>query len=369
MNDMMWKPLITTEPEDDHSADKTHRELRLGRGIVALFFIGLLGWAAMTPLDAGAYAQGFIAVSGNRHAVQHRDGGVVTALHVVDGQTVTKGQALLKISASELVATERGLTGEVVSLLAQRARPVAEKNGLSGVAEPVEFASLAPEDRALAAEVLRGQCLLFAARRNSRQTQRGMLSQKMRQHSEQINGYTYPMQSNKEQQRLIAEELDGLRTLLPMGYVSINRVRGMERTAAEFDGSYGSYRADVARSSEAIGEARMQIVSLDKQMMEEVATRMREGQICLDELQPKLVSVRKHLARSTVRASTSGKVVGLKIFTVGGVVGAGDVLMEIVPQERALMIEGKALPTDADDLELGMETQVRFTALQERNLP
>lgn len=369
MNAMMWKPPTTIDPEEEDAADRPHRELRIGGAIIALFFIGLLGWAAQTPLDAGAYAQGFIAVSGNRQAVQHRDGGIVTALHVAEGQTVTKGQALLKISASELVATERGLTGEIIALLAQRARLVAEQNRLSSVAEPAEFAAFAPEDRALAAEALRGQRLLFDARRNSLQTQRGVLGQRMRQHSEQINGYSYQMQSNKEQQRLIGEELDGLRQLLPKGFVSINRVRGMERTAAELDGAYGSYRADIARSSEAIGEARMQVVALDKQMMEEVAAQMREGQIRLDELQPKLVSVREQLARSTVRAPASGRVVGLKIFTVGGVVGAGETVMEIVPQDRALVIEAKASPTDADDLRPGMDTQVRFTALQERNLP
>lgn len=369
MNDMMWKPPIMADLNDKDFADRPHREMRIGAAIIALFFLGFLGWAAVTPLDAGAYAQGIVAVSGNRQAVQHREGGIVTALEVVEGQTVTKGQALLKISASELVATERGLTGEVIALLAQRARLVAEQHGLPVVAEPAEFASLAPGDRALAAEALRGQRLLFDARRSSLQTQRGVLGQKMRQHSEQINGYTYQMRSNKEQQRLIGEELDGLRTLLPKGFVSINRVRGMERDAAALDGTYGAYRADIARSSEAIGEARMQIVSLEKQMMEEVAAKMREGQVRLDELQPKLVSVREQLARSTVRAPANGRVVGLKIFTVGGVVGAGETLMEIVPQDRALVIEGKASPTDADDLSTGMETQVRFTALQERNLP
>src|SRR5690606_16524830 len=109
----------------------------------------------------------------------------------------------------------------------------AEQRGLSAVADPVEFASLEPENRVLAAEALRGQRLLFEARRGSIRTQRGVLGQRMRQHSEQIGGFTHQMRSNKEQQRLIAEELDGLRTLLPKGFVSTNRVRGMERTAAE----------------------------------------------------------------------------------------------------------------------------------------
>src|SRR3546814_12181755 len=93
------------------------------------------------------------------------------------------------------------------------------------------------------------------------------------------------MNSNKVQQQLIGEELDGLRTLLPKGFVSINRVRSMERAAAELDGSYGAYRADIARSSEAIGESQMQIVGIDKQMLEEAETQKQAGQVRLDELQ------------------------------------------------------------------------------------
>lgn len=369
---MMWgsPPYRSVDRDDDEAAmDTPRRELWIGGGIAAAFFAGLLGWAALTPLDAGAYAQGIVAVSGSRQAVQHRDGGIVTALNVVEGQQVAKGDVLLKISASELIAIERGLTGEVIALLAQRARLTAERGRLSHIVTPPEFASLSATDQPLAADAMKGQRLLFDARRSSIQTERGVLSQRMRQHSEQINGFSHQMRSNRDQQTLIGQELDGLRGLVSKGFVSINRIRAMERTAAELDGNYGSYRADVAGSSEAIGETRMQIVALDKQRMEEVATQMRDVQIRLDELQPKLVSAREQLERSTVRAPAGGRVVGLKVFTVGGVAAAGQTLMEIVPQDRALVIEGKSAPTDADDLRPGMATQVRFSALQERNMP
>lgn len=369
---MMWgsPPYRSLDRDDDEAAmDTPRRELWIGGGIAAAFFAGLLGWAALTPLDAGAYAQGVVAVSGSRQAVQHRDGGIVTAINVVEGQQVAKGEVLLKISASELIAIERGLTGEVIALLAQRARLTAERGRLSHIVTPPEFASFPATDQALAADAMKGQRLLFEARRSSIQTERGVLSQRMRQHSEQINGFSHQMRSNRDQQALIGQELDGLRGLVSRGFVSINRIRAMERAAAELDGNYGSYRADVARSSEAIGETRMQIVALDKQQMEEVATQMRDVQIRLDELQPKLVAAREQLERSTVRAPAGGRVVGLKVFTVGGVAAAGQTLMEIVPQDRALVIEGKSAPTDADDLRRGMATQVRFSALQERNMP
>src|SRR3546814_20571306 len=109
------------------------------------------------------------------------------------------------------------------------------------------------------------------------------------------------MNSNKVQQQLIGEELDGLRTLLPKGFVSINRVRSMERAAAELDGSYGAYRADIARSSEAIGESQMQIVGIDKQMLEEAATQKQAGQAHLAELR----SEERRVGTECIRTSRS----------------------------------------------------------------
>jgi HlyD family secretion protein len=369
MNDMAWAAPGGAQFVTDESADAPGLEIRKGAMIGAAFFVGLLGFAALTPLDAGANAEGVVAVSGSRQAVQHQQGGVVTDIRVTEGQTVRKGDVLLKISASDAVAVERGLTSDYVAAVAHRARLLAERDGRSFIPEPREFANLTREDRLFADEALDGQRQLLRARSSALSAERSVLGQRMAQHSEQISGYRYQMQSNREQTRLIGEELDGLRALLPKGYVSINRVRGMERAAAELDGTHGAYRSEIARASEAIGEARLEMLTLDKKRLEEVAGQMRDIQMRIDEIMPKLIAVREQLARSTVRAPAGGRVVGLKVFTVGGVVTAGDMLMEIVPQDRDLVIEGKVSPTDADDLAPGMETQVRFSALQERNLP
>lgn len=370
MNYMKWDDDFGPAASDETGReDSPRKEFRLGAAIAGAFFVGLLGCAAFIPLDAGAYAEGVVAVSGNRQAVQHRDGGIVTSLHVKEGQLVSKGDVLLTISASELLAAERGQAGEVIALFAERARLLAERDGLGQIAEPAEFGDLSPEDRILADDAMRGQRLLFQARRNSIQAERGVLSQRSRQQSEQIGGYEHQMASNREQRRLIGEELAALEPLVSRGFVSLNRVRALERTAAELDGNYGAYQADIARTGEAIGEARLQIVSIERQMLEQVATQLREVQVRLDELMPRLAATREQLARARVRAPASGRVVGLNAFTVGGVVAPGATVMEIVPQDRRLLIEAKASPTDADDLRVGMATQIRFSALQERNLP
>ena len=81
------------------------------------------------------------------------------------------------------------------------------------------------------------------------------------------------------------------------------------------------------------------------------------------------MAAREQLARALVRAPATGQVVGLTVFTVGGVVQAGQTLMEIVPDRAHLIIEARVSPADADDLRIGQETEVRFTAFRDRDLP
>ena len=158
--------------------DNPRRELVIGGTIIVLFFVIFLGWAALAPLDAGAFAQGQVAISGNRQAVQHREGGVVSALLVAEGDTVRSGQVLLQLSSGELKATERGVASQYFALIAQRARLIAERDRLGSIPTPVEFANLPAEDQVLARESLRIQQLQFGARRTGRSTETGVLGQR-----------------------------------------------------------------------------------------------------------------------------------------------------------------------------------------------
>lgn len=362
-------PAPPPPPEPVAVSDTPRRELIVGGIIILLFFGIFLGWAAFAPLDAGAYGQGQIAVSGNRQAVQHREGGVVSALHVAEGDTVERGQVLLTLSSGELRATERGVAGQVYALLAQRARLVAERDGLRGIPIPPEFADLPPEDAALARESLRIQQLQFGARRTGRSTETGVLRQRIAQLNEQILGYERQIASNIEQQRLIQEELAGMRSLAEKGFAPMTRVRALERTAAQLDGELGSLRAQIARSREAVGETRLQMSGVSSEMNEDVADQLRQIDVQLNELRPRLAELRSQIARSEVRAPASGQVVGLTIFTQGGVIQPGQTLMEIVPDDASQIIVAQISPNDVDNLRIGQTTEVRFPGLRERNPP
>ncbi|KQY66787.1 MULTISPECIES: HlyD family type I secretion periplasmic adaptor subunit [unclassified Brevundimonas] len=349
--------------------DTPRRELAVGGLIIVVFFVIFLGWAALAPLDAGAYAQGQIAVSGNRQAVQHREGGVVSALHVAEGDTVRRGQILLQLASGELRATERGVAGQVFALIAQRARLTAERDRLGGIPTPPEFADLSGDDLVLARESLRIQQLQFGARRSGRSTETGVLGQRVAQLNEQIAGYEGQIAANLEQQRLIQEELTGMRSLAEQGYAPLTRVRALERTAAQLDGELGSLRSQIARSREAIGETRLQMSGVSTRMNEDVADQLRQIDVQLNELRPRMAELRAQIARTEVRAPASGEVVGLTIFTPGGVIQPGQTLMEVVPRDASQVIIAQVNPNDIDNLRVGQTTEVQFPGLRERSPP
>ena len=350
-------------------SDSPRFELRIGVAVIVAFFVLFLGWAAFAPLDAGAFAHGRVAVSGNRQAVQHREGGVVRSLRVAEGDHVTKGQVLVELNDGELRAAERGLAGQVFALLAQRSRLIAERDRLTALPVPPEFADLSAEDRVVADEALRIQRQQFAARGAGRSTQTGVLGQRVGQLQDQMDGYQRQIEANAEQQRLIGEELEGIRSLAARGYAPQTRVRALERTAAALEGEQGSLRAQVARTREQIGETRLQMAGVTTTLNEDVAEQLRQVEVQLNDLQPRLADLRSQIARAEIRSPATGQVVGLTVFTQGGVIAAGQTLMEVVPDDVSQVIVADVDPSYIDNLRVGLTSEIKFPGLHERNPP
>ncbi|HEV8408098.1 MAG TPA: HlyD family type I secretion periplasmic adaptor subunit [Sphingomicrobium sp.] len=361
--------LVVISPSHEIEAGDPKREIRAGIAVAGGFFLLFLGWAAFVPLDAGVSAPGVIAVSGNRQTVQHKDGGMVTAIHVREGQHVTQGQVLIELAAPDLRAAERGLTSDYLLALAQRARLFAERNGQSDFAAPPEFATLSAEDRPLAAQVMAQQHAEMRARSAALTAQQSVLSERGSQLSQEQSGYTRQRAQVIEQQRLIGEELTGLESIAAKGFASMNRVRELERQQADLKGQQASMEAEYARAGEGIGETRMQSLSASRDRLQQIESDLKDTQSKVSETFPKLVATREQLEHALVRAPASGQVVGLTVFTVGGVVAPGQKLMDIVPDGHELVIQAQLAPSDADDVFVGQKAQVRFTSIHNRSLP
>lgn len=364
----MSDALVLSSPVHSE-AGNPDREIRMGLIIAIAFFVVFLGWAAFVPLDAGVHASGTIAVAGNRQTVQHKDGGVVNAINVREGQHVRAGQVLIELSAPELKAAERALTSDYLTLLAQRARLLAERSGQRDFAPPVEFATLSPADREIATQVMQLQRSEMHARSGSISAQQSVLGQRAGQLVQQQSGYTSQRAALIEQQRLIKEELDGLRKIAEKGFASMNRVRELERAEAQLKGQQAAMESEYARAGEGIGETRMQSLSVSRERLEQIESDLKDTQSKISETLPKLVATREQLQHSQVRAPATGQVVGLQVFTVGGVVAPGQKLMDIVPDGRELIIQTQLAPTDADDAYPGQKAQIRFLSIHNRSLP
>lgn len=349
-------------------ADPT-RDIRIGIVIAALFFVGFLGWAAFARLDAAAYAQGSLVVSGQRQAVQHRDGGVVSDILVREGQRVKRGQLLVRLAAAEVRAQERALSSQAIRLLAQRARLQAEQLGRGSITPPPEFAALSLEDRAEAAMAMRLQQTELSARASVLAAQRGSLGQRAAQSSEQGVGFNSQVASTREQLRLIDEEIAALKPVADRGFVSKTRMRALERARAEIIGQSGQFTASVAQTRSAARESEIQVLEAERSYRERTAADMREVETSLGDILPKLSAARDQLARTEIRAPATGAVVGLTIFTRGGVIAPGAKLMDIVPERTPLLIQARISPEDADDLVVGQKAMARFSSLYERTLP
>jgi HlyD family type I secretion membrane fusion protein len=353
-------PLIAADPLHD---------IRSGLIVAGLFFVGFLGWAAFVRLDAAAYAPGVLVVSGQRQSVQHRDGGVVGKIYVREGQRVVLGQLLMQLSAAEVQAQERALASQSIRLLAQRARLEAEQLGRSTIAVPKEFASLTGEDKSDAALAMQLQKTELVARASVLGAQRGALGQRVAQAGEQGRGYGEQAKSTVEQLRLVDEQIDALRPVADKGFVSQTRMRELERARAELEGRRGQYSASVAQTRGAARESEIQVLEAERTFGERTASDLRDVETRLGELLPKWVAARDQLERTAIRAPATGAIVGLTIFTPGGVVAAGQTLMDIVPEKTPLLIQARIAPDDADDLSVGQRTLVKFSGLHERTLP
>jgi HlyD family secretion protein len=336
---------------------------------MALFF-GVFGiWAAFVPLDAAVMAAGEVKVSGNREVIQHQEGGIVSRVDVGEGDHVHAGQLLIELSASELQAQEQALASQTIESQASRERLIAEQQGRRTLTAPALWSTLPEEYRDLAQSVLERSQRELITSLDATGSRVSVLGQRQRETDARIQGYQEQIAAIDQQSVLINAELDGLRDLAREGFAAETRVRAVERTASELVERRAQLTALIAESHESVGETRIQSISTRQERATQIAEELRTTDARLAEVAPRWQAVREQLESTRIRAPVDGRVVGLAFFNAGAVVRPGDRILEIVPDDRRLVMEVKVRPQDADDLHVGQATLVRFSAFEGRQIP
>jgi epimerase transport system membrane fusion protein len=338
-----------------------------GLMVLAAFFIGLGGWAAIAPLNGAVVAPGVIKVEGNRKTIQHLDGGIVKELRIKEGDRVEIGQTVIVLQETQARAAVDVLTQQADVLRAQEARLLAERDGAVAIAFPEELTTR--HDDPEVAKILATDVKQFDIRRTGLDGQISVLKQRVEQLKEQIRGAEAQLLASGQSLAIIADELKDQNFLLGKGLTQRSRVLELERTAAGLRGQQGDISGSIARARQAIGEMELQIIQARNDRMTDVAKDLREAQAKLADVVPRLQAARDVLERTNIRSLYGGYVVDLAVFSVGAVIQRGDKVMDIVPNQNRLVAEANINVDDIHEIHPGMRAEMHFTAYKQRVIP
>ena len=333
-----------------------------------LLVIGTLGsWGFVAPITSAIIALGQVTVDTNRKQVAHLEGGVVDQLLVRDGSQVEAGQTLIKLDATRARARIEILRAGIDQNLAQLTRLKAELSGASTVDYPDEL--LARKETPSVQELLEGQTMTFEARRLTNQGQVDILERRVEQLQQEVIGLEAQLDSEKRRKVIIDQEVKSLDSLFKNGHVSQQRMLALHREAVQMEGNIGAIEANIARSMQSIGETKLQIIQGEKEFRQEVLNDIGTARSALADLREQYSAAFDVLQRIEIIAPVSGTVVGLTTHSVGAVVRPSDTILEIVPDQDALLIEVQIQPQDVDNVGLDQESHIRFTAFKQRTTP
>jgi protease secretion system membrane fusion protein len=367
--------LIANKPQDVVSHDVTALEVntdarpfaRMGWLIVLVGLGGFLLWALFAPLDKGVPLQGTVAKESNRQAVQHLSGGTVQQILVRDGDVVKAGQVLVRMNPVLAQAAVQMTDSTYLTDLASGARLVAERDGAHTITFPPELEQRRSDPRV--ADIMSLQNQLLASRQGSLKNELAGVDESIAGLKYQIQGLQETRQSKKEQIDLLKEQLAGMRDLAKEGYVARNRLLDLERAYAQLTGSISEDIGNVGRAQRQVAELTLRKAQRMQDYQKEVRTQLTEVMKETEAGQARLHAQKFELSNIEVKSPADGIVVNLAVFTPGGVVQPGFKLMDIVPTNDALVVEGQLPVNLIDRVHPGLKTDLIFSAFNANQTP
>lgn len=289
--------------------ESTHRfpMLWLLAGAVVLF----MGFAAVFELDQAVRAQGQVIPGSRTQVIQAVDGGMLTALHVKEGDTVKAGQTLAELEPDRAAAGYAQSEAEVASKRIALLRAQAELAGRKPV-----FG----KDYGEYADFIVAQMGIYRQRKQSLDEELAVLAQSM---------------------QIAEEELGMNQRLYQHGDISQSEVMRAQRQVLEIQA-----RMNTAKNKY-LQDTRAEVAKLEDELS---ASRYRR-----DERQ----SILKH---TDLVSPMDGVVKLVRITTVGGVLKPGDELMQISPIDDELLVEIKVNPADVGQLKTDLPVTLRLDA-------
>ena len=337
--------------------------VRAGLLVIGVAVFGLGAWAATAPLSGAIIAAGHVKVDLNRKVVQHQEGGIVRAIRVRDGDKVSRGQELVVLDDVRIDATLDLLRTQLDNERAKVARLEAERSFAAKLVFPRDL------DNAKAAEIRAREEALFKARREALESQVALLRRQIKEAGEEAAALAEQVAAEERALKLQKQELAANERLVEQGYVQKTRVITLQRAVAEYEARYGEHRAELSKTRQRTAELELRILSMRNAYVQAAADELKEATARMFDLEERIRPSKDASERQRIVAPIAGEVVGLRVFNPGAVIGPREVLMEIVPEEKRLIVEARIRPEDINHVRPGAPADVRLTAYKQRTTP
>ncbi|MGJ0627725.1 HlyD family type I secretion periplasmic adaptor subunit [Xenorhabdus bovienii] len=344
-----------------------NRYLRLGWLVIGIGLLGFFVWAAFAPLDKGVASSGIVVVDGNRKTVQSPANGIIRQILASEGEQVKAGQVLVQLSQVQVNAQIDSLKQQLHTTLATEVRLLAEQQGQEAITFPATLSDQQSEPRIKDILVLQKQ--LFLSRREMLRSDLAGMQQAEEGLSFQLKGLREALTNKQQQQVSLKEQVTNLRPLTEEGYFPRNRYLELQRSQSELSGSMAEMAGRIGQLEKQCQETRQRIIQRQADYQREVRSQLSDVQVQANELKNKLETAQFDLSHTSITAPVGGSVVGLTVFTQGGVVASGEKLMEILPAQSALEVEARLMVHLIDKVEMGQDVDLMFTAFNQNQTP
>ena len=336
--------------ERDNLEEAGTKVRRAGYLLVVIFLVVVGGWTACAPLESAALAPGLVQVEGKRKPIQHLEGGIVARILVSNGDSVAPNQPLVILDATRDRAEQKIIQGRIFSTQAAVDRLTAERDELGAIVFTRSVFSESEFDRR-AQTAMQSERSLFEVRLADLRGEESVIESRRKGLIAVIDSKTAILES-------LSTEIGDLQDLLADGYVDQQRIRELERSQAQLVGELSDLRVSLE-------EAQLQILQLRKRFKTQVVSELTAASEKLFDLQQQFSAASDRVQRATIRSPVGGVVLDLVPNTIGAVVGSGERLMEIVPQDKSLMLQVRVSPQDIDRVKVGQAAEIRFSVFKD----
>ncbi|SDB34038.1 membrane fusion protein, adhesin transport system [Desulfonatronum thiosulfatophilum] len=350
------------DPEDvDYATDIRASILaqspRGGRAIVWAVLILLCGavyWASVSEIEEVTRGEGKVIPSGQIQVVQNLEGGIISEILIRAGDTVERGQLLLRIDETRFSSSFQQSRARYLANLAKAARLQAEATGTAFI--------VPPEVMAESPEIGNSEKQLYDSRQNELRFAVSIRQEQLNQRRSELRELQVKLEELNRTYDLFEKELALLRPLVAKGAVSEMEVLQNERRASEMRGEMEVIRQSIPRARSRIEESTSAIQEIRLNFVNKAKADLNDVQSLLGEETAAATALRDRLDRTLVRSPVNGIVNRVLVSTLGGVVQPGMDLIEIVPAEGTLLIEARIRPSDIAFLRPAQKAMIKITA-------